>query len=139
MTDFKVGDRVRLTGMDWVSVVGRGAEHKEYRVTGYKLYSDSPEQGAVPIVEEPDGRTFYLFKDDVYDFSATLVEPAEDAVSPGHYKFGKSEVTDITRHLSFPLGNVVKYVTRAGRKGKAKEDLMEARKYLDWAIEDCDD
>ena len=40
---------------------------------------------------------------------------------------------DICRYLSFNLGNVVKYVCRAGRKDAKKkiEDLMKARDYLD--------
>lgn len=61
-----------------------------------------------------------------------------DPTSPAHYDFDGVQVIDITRHLSFPLGNVVKYVTRAGRKGDALEDLLKARKYLDWAIEDAE-
>jgi hypothetical protein len=62
------------------------------------------------------------------------------AVDPGHYKFpGGAEVIDITRHLGFLEGNVVKYVTRARRKTESGlEDLLKARKYLDWAIEDAE-
>jgi hypothetical protein len=33
--------------------------------------------------------------------------------------------------LGFHLGNVVKYIARAGRKGDALEDLKKARWYLD--------
>lgn len=36
--------------------------------------------------------------------------------------------------LGFHLGNVVKYVLRAGRKGSAVEDLRKARWYLDREI-----
>ena len=36
--------------------------------------------------------------------------------------------------LGFHLGNCVKYVARAGRKGDALEDLRKARWYLDRAI-----
>ena len=49
------------------------------------------------------------------------------------------EVIDITRHMDFDLGNVVKYVLRQGLKSeegmsdkeKAIEDLKKARWYLD--------
>ena len=43
------------------------------------------------------------------------------------------EAEDICRYLSFNLGNVVKYVCRAGRKDAKKkiEDLQKARDYLD--------
>lgn len=40
-------------------------------------------------------------------------------------------------HLGFHLGNVVKYIARAGHKSSATllEDLKKARWYLDRAIE----
>ena len=57
-------------------------------------------------------------------------------VNPTHYDFpGGVQVIDITKHLDFLTGNVVKYVSRAGRKGDRLTDLLKARKYLDWAIE----
>lgn len=56
---------------------------------------------------------------------------------PAHYTSGFSskavECIDITRGLSFSLGNAFKYVWRAGKKGsvaKAREDLDKARWYL---------
>ena len=63
-----------------------------------------------------------------------------DSVShPSHYADGWSngaEVIDLTEHLSFCAGNVVKYVCRAGRKDPDKhvEDLEKARWYLDREI-----
>jgi Protein of unknwon function (DUF3310) len=36
--------------------------------------------------------------------------------------------------LDFHLGNVVKYIARAGKKGDALEDLKKARWYLERAI-----
>ena len=38
-------------------------------------------------------------------------------------------------HLSFSLGNTVKYIARAGKKGERLEDLKKARWYLDHEIE----
>lgn len=62
-----------------------------------------------------------------------------DAVNhPKHYAGYPAtvECIDITRHLSFDLGNAVKYVWRAGKKGdkaQAIEDLKKAKWYLnDW-------
>ena len=68
----------------------------------------------------------------------------EDKVNhPSHYTWLKDlcgiEVIDITRHLNFNIGNVVKYVLRQGHKKeegytnkeKALEDLRKARFYLD--------
>jgi len=45
------------------------------------------------------------------------------------------EVIQITRELNFCLGNVVKYVLRAGKKGDAIEDLKKAAKYIEFEIE----
>ena len=66
---------------------------------------------------------------------------SSDNVShPSHYAEGWSngaEVIDLTEHLSFCAGNVVKYVCRAGRKDPDKyvEDLKKARWYIDREIE----
>jgi hypothetical protein len=38
--------------------------------------------------------------------------------------------------LGFCLGNTVKYISRAGKKGAALEDLKKARWYLDREIAD---
>ena len=57
---------------------------------------------------------------------------------PKHYAEGrKYEPKDVIRDwdLNFNLGNVVKYVSRVGRKGDALEDLYKAREYLDFEIE----
>lgn len=66
-----------------------------------------------------------------------LGELGEGSVSPSHYKFpGNVQVIDITRHLGFLEGNVIKYVARAGRKGDKREDLLKAKQYLDWLLEE---
>lgn len=56
---------------------------------------------------------------------------------PPHYKEGEFEPIKIIQHydLNFSLGNVIKYVLRAGKKGPAIEDLKKARNYLDFEIE----
>ena len=69
---------------------------------------------------------------------------AKDKVNhPSHYTWLKNlcgiEVIDITRHMGFNLGNVVKYVLRAGHKSekgysdfdKEIEDLQKAKWYLE--------
>lgn len=55
---------------------------------------------------------------------------------PKHYTSHPSgvECIDITKHMSFTLGNVIKYVWRADLKGDAIEDLRKAREYLDIEI-----
>ena len=69
-----------------------------------------------------------------------LAENSDNVSHPSHYADGWSngaEVIDLTEHLSFCAGNVVKYVCRAGRKDPDKhvEDLEKARWYLDREIE----
>lgn len=57
-----------------------------------------------------------------------------DAINPQHYKLGDVQPVDIAEHLSFNAGNIIKYVSRSGRKGDALEDLQKARWYLDREI-----
>ena len=58
--------------------------------------------------------------------------------SPAHYTYGKIEVIDyiLDKELDFCLGNVIKYVSRAGHKNNALEDLQKAAKYLEFKIND---
>lgn len=58
-------------------------------------------------------------------------------INPDYYtRFDGAEVIDISEHLSFCLGNVVKYCSRAGFKddNSAVQDLKKARWYLDREI-----
>lgn len=65
--------------------------------------------------------------------------PKADMVNhPPHYKAGGIEVIDYieSKELGYHLGNVIKYISRAGLKnGKVMEDLQKAQWYLNRAIE----
>jgi hypothetical protein len=52
---------------------------------------------------------------------------------PDHYCRHPSgvECIEIVEHMSFNIGNAIKYLWRAGLKGPAMEDLLKAR----WCIE----
>ena len=68
------------------------------------------------------------------------VAEAREAVDhPKHYNAHPSgiECIDVVRHMNFNLGNVVKYLWRAGEKDPAKhlEDLKKAAWYLNDEIE----
>ena len=39
-------------------------------------------------------------------------------------------------HVSYLIGNVIKYILRAPSKGKEIEDLMKAQKYIGFAIDE---
>lgn len=56
---------------------------------------------------------------------------------PAHYCYGKYEPKDVIRDwgLNFNLGNVIKYVARAGHKNDILEDLLKAKQYLEFEIE----
>ena len=69
---------------------------------------------------------------------ANLYRPYNNAVNhPSHYNSGNLETIDVIADLGwekgFCLGNVIKYVSRAGRKSNVSEieDLKKARWYLD--------
>jgi len=55
---------------------------------------------------------------------------------PAHYTFSAVEPIDVIEawQLGFHLGNAVKYIARAERKGACLEDLKKARWYLDREI-----
>lgn len=64
---------------------------------------------------------------------------------PEHYADTKIECIDyiLDKGLDFPLGNAVKYITRAGKKhsaslddtAKAIQDLEKAKTYIDFEID----
>ena len=60
-----------------------------------------------------------------------------DAVNhPPHYTSHPSgiECIQVTEHMTFCLGNAIKYIWRAGHKGDKIEDLRKARFYIEREI-----
>lgn len=55
---------------------------------------------------------------------------------PAHYTTHPSgvECIQVTEHMSFCLGNAMKYIWRADLKNNAIEDLKKARWYIDREI-----
>lgn len=78
-----------------------------------------------------DTVTMYSWRNHVGD----QIKDSDTVNSPDHYTKG-IEVYDFIQswEMSFPRGNVVKYVTRAPYKGNTLEDLKKARWYLDKLI-----
>lgn len=68
-----------------------------------------------------------------------FLEKVDDVSHPLHYNRGRIEVIEFIedQRLGYHLGQVVKYITRAGHKDstKAVEDLEKARWYLTREIE----
>ncbi len=57
---------------------------------------------------------------------------SNDVNHPKHYTSSPSgvECIQVTEHMSFNLGNAMKYLWRASLKGKEKQDLEKAIWYL---------
>jgi hypothetical protein len=57
-------------------------------------------------------------------------DPINNPISPNHYRstIDGVDLIDVIDHLSFPRGNAIKYIYRAGKKdpSKEKEDLQKA-------------
>jgi hypothetical protein len=64
--------------------------------------------------------------------SSPKKEVKDNVNHPAHYKTGGIETIDFieAKNLSYNLGNVVKYITRADYKGNKIEDLKKAQWYL---------
>ena len=151
----------------WSSVVAdrvilpNGVQHEQfpYEPTRWYLFIADDEYWLYPAEEieriaySPDSRlTAYpvgapyaiydksKYKYELADDCIEILENSDSISRPSYYTNGWSngaEVIDLTEHLSFCAGNVVKYVCRAGRKDPDKhvEDLEKARWYLDREIE----
>ena len=142
-------------------ILPNGAQHEQltYKPTRWYLFVADDEYWLYPVEEiecitdTPDSRLVvypagqpyaiydkYKYKYELDDGSIKILKNSENVSHPSHYADGwsnGSEVIDLTEHLSFCAGNVVKYVCRAGRKDPDKhvEDLEKARWYLDREIE----
>jgi len=72
------------------------------------------------------------------ELAIQMIEPKADPVNhPAHYKVGGIETIDFieAKQLTYNLGNVVKYVTRADHKDNRVEDLEKAAWYLNREIQ----
>ena len=65
-----------------------------------------------------------------------MAVPDDPVLHPTHYTFSPIEPISVVEswQLDFHLGNVVKYIARAGHKGDKLQDLRKARWYLDRRI-----
>ena len=86
-----------------------------------------------------------LDKPEVFQATGEYTKPPkyshEDTINPSHYMSLDAycsnndcqqpiECIDVTRHMNFNLGNVVKYLWRADHKGNRQEQLKKAHWYL---------
>jgi len=57
-----------------------------------------------------------------------------------HYNTSPSgvECIEVVEHMTFNVGNAIKYLWRAGHKGEVKTDLLKARWYIEREISRLD-
>lgn len=92
-------------------------------------YSKVPKKKDVQIIAEKVVQTI-----EEQEVKTVELPKTEDVINhPSHYTRGKIEVIDFIedQQLPYHLGNVIKYIARAGYKGDKLEDLKKARWYLD--------
>ena len=92
-------------------------------------YSKVPKKKDVQAIAEKVVQTI-----EEQEFKTIELPKNEDVINhPSHYTRGKIEVIDFIedQQLPYHLGNVIKYIARAGYKGDKLEDLKKARWYLD--------
>lgn len=106
----------------------------------YGTIEDWMDEVRKAIGSEPDDNYDWVLYSDVE--KNIEKEAGFDPVShPSHYTEGRQYEPRKVIHdwgLNFNLGNAVKYISRAGRKGDALEDLKKARQYLDFEIEEME-
>lgn len=134
-------------GYDWTSGTPRTVQHPEALTfftysSGVIMHANS-DFGYFDEHENSEEtlqslQTLLVEKVSVEDCKHTLIpnavaQPTEDAVNnPKHYTSHPSgvECIDVTRHMSFNLGNATKYIWRCDLKKDAIEDLRKAIFYL---------
>lgn len=100
-----------------------------------KVIAVKKEDAVAPVIPKEELIELKVTADDVKNLEVTADQEQEKNMvnHPSHYNKGKIEVIDFIEDqgLSFHLGNVIKYVARAGSKGDKLEDLKKAQWYLD--------
>lgn len=102
------------------------------RIMGYPTYEDSH-----PVTQPADPRFLDLLEEAKKRSNNDKV--LEDVEHQGHYTTGGVQPVDLIRDLGiaedFFAGNVIKYVARYKKKDGLK-DLLKARTYLNWLIDE---
>jgi len=96
-----------------------------------ELFSDPPKKRGRPSLKTSSKNEMPLVE--IRGGKLHLIRELTDNVNhPPHYKVGGIETIDFieAKSLSYNLGNVVKYLTRADHKGNKLEDLKKAQWYL---------
>lgn len=89
------------------------------------------------LSEFMDNIQLHNYDDDYFDLDWACNERKENNSTPSHYQGSIQPINLINaQNLNFNLGNVVKYVCRAGKKqGESNlKDLKKAKDYINYEI-----
>ena len=119
---FKVGDKVRVMEGACYPITGSIGNVFEVMSVGSDGDCNLSDGG-------------YYYENDLK--LANEKETFDPVHKPSHYNSHPSGIQciDITKHMGFNLGNVIKYVWRADLKDNAIEDLKKAKWYIENEIE----
>ena len=98
-----------------------------------KVKMQNEANGYAPL----ETQEWFKWNKEIFDTTPALVATQPDMVNhPPHYTVGGVETIDFieAKGLNYHLGQVIKYVSRAGKKGDALQDLQKARWYLNREI-----
>lgn len=128
---FKVGDMViAKTDSIWA---GKGSY-------GEVISEINPDSNRVDVrFEYIIDKTDYMGKE--YSINVKHLELMTDNInSPAHYTQGSIQPLEYieANELNFHEANVIKYITRARRKGKHLEDLNKAKFYIEREIQNLE-
>lgn len=108
----------------------------------YGWYYNDIKDLTIEVSEQKQHRVQIAFPDPIKlkDFDPKIHKPMFDSIRrPSHYTEGcKYEPRKVIADwgLNFNLGNAVKYLARAGRKGDKVEDLRKAIQYIEFELEE---
>lgn len=139
---YKVGDKVKIKSIRWYNKNKNGKVNMGIlggtlvpQMTEYlgKYATITRVDAYIPAVHIDIDKGKYCWQEWMFEDK----EVKKDAINPEHYKSHPSgvECIQITQHMNFCIGNAIKYLWRAGKKGDAVEDLKKAKWYIDKEIE----
>ena len=104
-------------------------DHQDGRVAPFSTQDDA--EYAIGMIK--DGEDVFLWS----KADAPTQPPQPDPINPPHYRDNPSgiECIQVAEHMPYCLGNAIKYLWRAGKKGDAVEDLRKAAWYINREIE----
>lgn len=142
---FKKGDRVIYDRVDQIGTVILPGPNYSYVMFGTENWPVAWAVGNALLRKETSEEALALLRKKLLysgrvetSWDAGVGTPVYDVVAqPEHYTHSKIEVWDAIAEwgLGYRLGNVVKYVARADRKGAPVQDLEKALAYLTKEIE----